>query len=161
MKIHLKLLDQWVKKMASKARLVSKAFRTNNDGTVQLKSGFGDSAEPIVIPVEIVSDNTIVLADSAEAVIDTFDGSLIRAAHYHMICNTPADSDHQAQQIFVTHNGTTATLVTYGTLLHGTDTIVTYDASIDSSSTVSLLADPQAIDGLKFSFKRIDVETSE
>lgn len=145
--------------MATKARLIAKTFQTNDDGTVQLKGEFADSAAPV--PVEVVSNNTIVLADSAEAVIDTFDGSLIRAAHYHMICNTSADSDHQAQQIFVTHNGETATLVTYGTLLHGTDTIVTYDANIDSSSTVSLLADPQAIDGLKFSFKRIDVKTSE
>lgn len=141
--------------MATKARLLAKAFQSNDDGSISLKSDFADSAAPFVETIEVVS-GTATLADSNEASIDTFDGTTIRAAHYHMICNTAGDSNHQAQQIFVTHNGDSATLVTYGTLLHGPSTIVTYDCSIDNSDTISLLADPQGIDGLKFSFKRID-----
>jgi len=141
--------------MATKARLVSKAFASTDDGSIQLKGDFADSSAPFVETIEVVS-GTATLADSNEAAIDTFDGTTIRAAHYHMICNTAGDSDHQAQQIFVTHNGDSATLVSYGTLLHGTSTIVSYDCSINDSDTITLLADPQGINGLKFSFKRID-----
>lgn len=139
--------------MATKARLVAKAFKTNVDGSISLKGDFADSAAPI--PIEVVSGSA-TLADSNEGIIDTFDGTIVRAAHYHMIANTNNDSDHQAQQIFVTHNGDSATLVSYGTLLHGTNTIVTYDCSINDSDTISILADPQGVNGLKFSFKRID-----
>lgn len=141
--------------MPTKARLIAKAFQTADDGSIKLKGDFADSAAPFVETIEVVS-GTATLSDSNEGVIDTFDGTTIRAAHYHMIANTNNDSDHQAQQIFVTHNGDSATLVSYGTLLHGTNTIVTYDCSINDSDTISLLADPQSIDGLKFSFKRID-----
>ena len=141
--------------MATKARLLAKTFETTATGELKLKGEFADSAAPIVFPIEVV-EGTATLADSNEGAINTFDGTTIRAAHYHMICNTSGDSDHQAQQIFVTHNGDSATLTSYGTLLHGPSTIVSYDCSINDSDTITLLADPQGHDGLKFSFKRID-----
>ena len=59
----------------------------------------------------------------------------------------------------MSHDGDTATLTTYGTLLHSANTIVIYDAEIDSSDTVSIKADPQISQGLNFSFKRIDTPT--
>lgn len=142
--------------MATKARLIAKTFVSSEDGrTIQLRAENADSAAPFVETIEVVS-GTAELTDSNEGTIDTFDGTEVRAAHYHMICNTTGDSDHQAQQIFITHNGDSATLVSYGTLLHGSSTIVIYDADINDSDTVLLKADPQGVDGLKFSFKRID-----
>jgi len=141
-------------KRRSKARLIAKLFR------VELKSedSGGDKAVLRAENTEAIQRVLTSTADSNQAVIDTFDGTQIRAAHYHMSCATPADSDHQAQQIFLTHDGDTATLTTYGTLLHGNATIVEYDANIDSSDKVTLLADPQIANKLNFSFERVDVK---
>jgi hypothetical protein len=139
--------------MATKARLLSQAFSSNDDGDIRLKARFADSAAPEA-PELFTGSATI--ADSAETAIDTFDGTTIRAAHYEIICQSSGDSDHQAGQVFVTHTGDSATLTSYGTLLHAAGTMVTYDCSINDSDTVSLLADPQGHAGLKFSFKRID-----
>tara|TARA_B100000927_G_scaffold121039_1_gene97597 strand:- start:475 stop:915 length:441 start_codon:yes stop_codon:yes gene_type:complete len=141
--------------MVTKARLLSKAFQSSATGDIKLKQEFADSSAPIVFPVEVI-DSSSSLADSNEGVIDTFDGTTIRSALYTISANTAGDSEHQAQQIYVTHDGDTATLTTYGTLLHSASTIVMYDADIDSSDTVSIKADPQISQGLNFSFKRID-----
>jgi hypothetical protein len=140
--------------MATKARLLASAFETLEGGNIRVKAEFGDSSSSGGL-VEITSD-TATLADSNEGVIDTFNGSVIRSAFYTISANTAGDSEHQAQQIYVTHDGDSATLTTYGTLINGASTIVMYDADIDSSDTVSIKADPQISQGLNFSFKRID-----
>ena len=135
----------------TKARLIAKLFRRKTE----------DGEEKVVLKAEnteAVQRITASTTDSNQGTIDTFDGTQIRAAHYHISANTPADSDHQAQQIYVTHDGDTATLVTYGTLLHASNTIVNYDCSIDSDDKVSLTADPQISNRLQFSFERVDVK---
>ena len=138
--------------MGTKNRQIASSFQTQAGGDVRLKSArdasFTETVEVVV--------GTATLADSNEGTINTFDGTTIRSAFYTISCNTDGDSEHQAQQIYVTHDGDTATLTTYGTLLHSASTIVMYDASIDSSDTVSIKADPQISQGLNFSFKRID-----
>ncbi len=134
--------------MATKARLIAKAFNITN-GEASLR---GQTARALTKVTNAVA------ADSNAATIDTFDGTTIRAAQYFITANTAGDSSHQAQQIYVTHNGDSATLVSYGTLLHNDVTIVSYDATIDGNDTISLVADPQISNGLKFSFERIDVE---
>lgn len=136
--------------MGTKNRQIASSFETRSDGDVRLRTS-KDAASP----VEVV-EGTATLADSNEGSIDTFDGTSIRSALYTISANTAGDSEHQAQQIYVTHDGDTATLTTYGTLLHSASTIVMYDADIDSSDTVSIKADPQISQGLNFSFKRID-----
>lgn len=141
-------------KRRSKARLIAKLFRVE----VKSEDSGGDTAVLKAESNEAIQRVLTSTTDSNQAVIDTFDGTQIRAAHYHMSAATPADSDHQAQQIFLTHDGETATLTTYGTLLHGDATIVEYDASIDSADKVSLLADPQIANKLNFSFERVDVK---
>lgn len=136
----------------TKARLIAKLFRT--------QAATDDAEEKVVLKsenTEAVKRITAATTDSNSAVIDTFKGTDIRAAHYYICANSLADS-HQAQNIFVTHDGTNATMTTYGTLVHAGDTIVTYDVSIDSSDTISLTADPQISGKLDFSFERVDVK---
>ena len=138
--------------MGTKNRQIASSFETQSSGAVKLRS---ERASSVTETVEVVV-GTATLADSNEGSIDTFDGTTIRSALYTISANTAGDSEHQAQQIYVTHDGDTATLTTYGTLLHSASTIVMYDADIDSSDTVSIKADPQISQGLNFSFKRID-----
>ena len=138
--------------MGTKNRQIASSFETQSGGSVKVRSrnstAFTETVEVVV--------GTATLADSNEGTINTFDGTAIRSAFYTISCNTDGDSEHQAQQIYVSHDGDTATLTTYGTLLHSANTIVIYDAEIDSSDTVSIKADPQISQGLNFSFKRID-----
>jgi len=141
--------------MGTKNRQIASSFQTQAGGDVRLKSSRDAS---FTETVEVVA-GTATLADSNEGTINTFDGTAIRSAFYTISCNTNGDSEHQAQQIYVSHDGDTATLTTYGTLLHSANTIVIYDAEIDSSDTVSIKADPQISQGLNFSFKRIDTPT--
>jgi|SRR6056300_292862 len=134
----------------SKSRKIAGAFNNVGNDAI-LKTGRS---------TDIVK-STATIPDQAETVIDTIDGNTVRASKYTITAQTLGDSDHQAQEILLTHNGTTATLTSYGTLLHGDNTIVTYDTTIDSSTgTISLLAAPDAaVFGLKFSIERSDVKT--
>ena len=141
--------------MGTKNRQIASSFETQSSGNVKVR---GRNSAAVTETVEIVV-GTATLADSNEGTINTFDGTAIRSAFYTISCNTDGDSEHQAQQIYVSHDGDTATLTTYGTLLHSANTIVIYDAEIDSSDTVSIKADPQISQGLNFSFKRIDTPT--
>lgn len=141
--------------MGTKNRQIASSFETQSSGNVKVR---GRNSATLTETVEIVV-GTATLADSNEGTINTFDGTAIRSAFYTISCNTDGDSEHQAQQIYVSHDGDTATLTTYGTLLHSANTIVIYDAEIDSSDTVSIKADPQISQGLNFSFKRIDTPT--
>ena len=141
--------------MGTKNRQIASSFETQSGGNVKIRSR---NSSTFTETVEVVS-GTATLADSNEGTINTFDGTAIRSAFYTISCNTDGDSEHQAQQIYVSHDGDTATLTTYGTLLHSANTIVIYDAEIDSSDTVSIKADPQISQGLNFSFKRIDTPT--
>lgn len=141
--------------MGTKNRQIASSFETQSSGNVKVR---GRNSTTFTETVEIVV-GTATLADSNEGTINTFDGTAIRSAFYTISCNTDGDSEHQAQQIYVSHDGDTATLTTYGTLLHSANTIVIYDAEIDSSDTVSIKADPQISQGLNFSFKRIDTPT--
>ena len=135
----------------SKARLIAKLFRLD-----------AEEADKVVLKTEnteAVKTKTVrAETDSGENTLDTFKGTDIRAAHYYISANTIGDSDHQAQQIFVTHDGDNATLTSYGTLLHGNSTIVTYDASIDSQDDITITATPQTNKVLQFSFERVDVK---
>ena len=114
--------------MGTKNRQIASSFETQSSGNVKVR---GRNSATLTETVEIVV-GTATLADSNEGTINTFDGTAIRSAFYTISCNTDGDSEHQAQQIYVSHDGDTATLTTYGTLLHSANTIVIYDAEIDS-----------------------------
>jgi len=105
-----------------------------------------------------IKRRTQTIADSAETVIDTFSGASIRSAKYIVSAQTSGDSQHQTQEILISHDDSTATLTSYATLLHGSATIVTYDAEYNSG-TISLKADPQGFAGMKFGVERITLET--
>lgn len=149
----------------SKARLFASVLtrdgdvvtlKTANAGTPDLSSI--DSAYIQAREAKEITRKTQTIADSAETTIDTFSGSSIRTAKYIVSAQTAGDSQHQTQEILVSHDDSTATMVAYATLLHGTATIVTYDAEYNSG-TISLKADPQGFAGLKFGVERTTLET--
>jgi len=108
--------------------------------------------------IKEVVRKTITISDSAETTIDTFNGDSYRTAKYVVSVQTALDSHHQSQEILLSHDDSTATLTTYATLLHGDNTIVTYDAEY-LSGEINLKADPQGYAGLKFGIERTLVET--
>ena len=163
--------------MPSKARLFASILTRDGD-TVDIKAGLAPPANTDHIDsayiqarqdLSTIDSNYIqargdirrrtqTIADSAETTIDTFSGASIRTAKYIVSAQTSGDSQHQTQEILVSHDDSTATLTSYATLLHGASTIVTYDAEYDSG-TISLKADPQGFAGMKFGVERITLET--
>ena len=135
--------------MATRARKFAKLI-TEVDGVVVLKPG----------SVENVQSKTVILVDSAEVAIDTFDGTKIRSTKYVITAQTGDGTRHQTTEVLLTHDGNDATLTAYGTILHstGNTTLVFYNASIDSADAVSLLADPQGFGDLKFGVSKTTLE---
>ena len=158
--------------MPSKSRLFASVLQREGDVVTfkqntlaEIDSNFISSRETVIDSAYIsarqtreVTRRTQTIADSAETTIDTFSGATIRTAKYVVSAQTALDSHHQSQEILLSHDDSTATLTTYATLLHGDQTIVTYDAEY-SGGTISLKADPQGYAGLKFGIERTVVET--
>ena len=157
--------------MPSKSRLFASVLQREGDVVTfkqntlsEIDSNFISSRETVIDSAYIsarqtreVTRRTQTIADSAETTIDTFSGASIRTAKYVISAQTALDSHHQSQEILLSHDDSTATLTTYATLLHGDQTIVTYDAEY-SGGTISLKADPQGYAGLKFGIERTVVE---
>ena len=158
--------------MPSKSRLSASVLQREGDVVTfkqntlaEIDSNFISSRETVIDSAYIsarqtreVTRKTQTITDSAETTIDTFSGATIRTAKYVVSAQTALDSHHQSQEILLSHDDSTATLTTYATLLHGDQTIVTYDAEY-SGGTISLKADPQGYAGLKFGIERTVVET--
>lgn len=158
--------------MASKARLFASILKREGE-IVTLKEDTLTEVDSDFVQnkVEVIDSNyiqkrqvnpvvrkTITIADSDETTIDTFDGDSYRTAKYVISVQSAGDSHHQSQEILLSHDDSTATLTTYATLLHGDNTIVTYDAEY-LSGEINLKADPQGHAGLKFGIERTLVET--
>ena len=158
--------------MPSKSRLFASVLQREGDVVTfkqntlaEIDSNFISSRETVIDSAYIsarqtreVTRKTQTITDSAETTIDTCSGATIRTAKYVVSAQTALDSHHQSQEILLSHDDSTATLTTYATLLHGDQTIVTYDAEY-SGGTISLKADPQGYAGLKFGIERTVVET--
>ena len=151
--------------MPSKSRLFASVLQRNGDVVTFKEATLTetdlssiDSSYIRTRQIQDVTRRTQTIADSAETTIDTFNGDSYRTAKYVVSAQTALDSHHQSQEILLSHDDSTATLTTYATLLHGDQTIVTYDADY-SGGTISLKADPQGYAGLKFSIERTLVET--
>lgn len=136
--------------MGTRAREFAKLITDGEDGKVVLKPN----------SIENIQTKFISLVDSAEDTIDTFDGTKIRSTKYLITAQTNDGARHQTTEVLLTHDGDVATLTAYGTVLHSDNnqTLAFYNASIDGSDTVSLLADPQGFGNLKFGITKTTSE---
>jgi len=132
--------------MATRARQFAGLITTDN-GVVIVKDGRTGAVS-----------RSITISNDSDTAIDTFDGSVYRAVRYIVTAQTALDSNHQTTEILLTHDGTTATTTSYGTLVHGGNTLAFYDASI-AGNTVSLIAEPQGFSGLKFRIEKTIIKT--
>ena len=119
-----------------------------------------DGEEKAVVKTEQTEDikvERVTVADSAETTIDTVKLRDVRAVKYIINAQTAGDSSHQTTEVLMATDGTAATLTAYGTLLHASDTLVTFDADIDSDE-MFLKADPQGHAGLKFTVEKTEIK---
>lgn len=80
-----------------------------------------------------------------ETTIDTFDATTVRGAKYVITAENDSDR-YQISEALVIHDGTTATITTYGTINTGTGNLCVFDANYDSvSNVVELNATPTTI----------------
>lgn len=91
------------------------------------------SVEKIIADPVPVTFNTITLP------IDTFDGSLYRSAKYFISISNSATNKFQTSEIWLVHDGSTASIEQTSVFTSGTDYVVTFSTDI-SGNNVSLLA---------------------
>lgn len=119
-----------------------------------------DGVEKAVVKSEQTEDIKVerfTIADSAETTIDRVRLADVRAVKYIVNAQTAGDSSHQTTEVLMATDGTAATLTAYGTLLHANDTLVSFDADVDSDE-MFLKADPQGVAGLKFTIEKTEIK---
>lgn len=91
------------------------------------------------------SSGTTTGSSIVETTIDTFDATTVRGAKYVITAENDSDR-YQISEALVVHDGTTATITTYGTINTGTGNLCVFDANYDSvSNVVELNATPTTI----------------
>ena len=86
------------------------------------------------------TSSTSTNSTSNEATIDTFDGASVRGAKY-VITAEDQSGNYQISEALVVHDGTTATITTYGTINTGSGNIAVFDAEY-SGGNVLIKATP-------------------
>ena len=86
------------------------------------------------------TSSTSTNSTSNEATIDTFDGASVRGAKY-VITAEDQSGNYQISEALVVHDGTTATITTYGTINTGSGNIAIFDAEY-SGGNVLIKATP-------------------
>ena len=89
------------------------------------------------------TSGTVTLSANSEGTINSFDASTVRGAKF--VITVENDSDrYQISEALVIHDGTTATITTYGTINTGTGNLAVFDAEY-SSGTININATPTTV----------------
>jgi hypothetical protein len=92
----------------------------------------------------IGNSSNISLVTNTETNIDSFSTSLYRTAKYIVSTSDFTNSKYQTTELLVNHNGTTATIATYGIVATGGSSFVTFNVSV-SGSTVYVKASSTSV----------------
>ena len=119
-----------------------------------------DSAnDDIVVSKELVSSRrksgSTTTTATTQVALDTFAHATFSTARY--IVSVTQGSDYHSTEIVISHNGTTADILEYGTLTSGSD-LATFSADIDSGQA-RLRITPASPTSTVFKFDRQLVES--
>ena len=84
--------------------------------------------------------NTTVVGGTT-GIIDSFDKAVLRSGKYFVQVSDETAGEYQSAEVICVHNGTTATIATYGVTFTGAANLVSFSANI-SGNDVNLLASP-------------------
>ncbi len=101
-----------------------------------------------------IADATTTVASSATSVLNTFDKTVVRSAKYFISMSDSTNSRFEIAECNVTHDGTDAYIVAFGSTTDHTDPLTTFSADINGND-VRVLVTNTSNDSLVFKFQRI------
>jgi hypothetical protein len=89
--------------------------------------------------------------------MDTFSTSSYRSAKYEVSISDSTSGTYQFTELSIVHNGTTASVSQYGTVLTGTTELATFGVDINIG-TLRIRTTPATSNSTVFKFKKILVD---
>ena len=106
------------------------------------------------LSISAIADATTTISSSSTSVVNTFDASSFRSAKYFISITDSTNSRFEIVEANVTHDGTDAYLVSFGSTTDYTEPLCTFSVDINSGN-VRLLATNITDDSLVFKFQRM------
>ena len=106
------------------------------------------------LSVSAIADATTTISSSSTSVVNTFDASSFRSAKYFISITDSTNSRFEIVEANVTHDGTDAYLVSFGSTTDYTEPLCTLSCDVNSGN-VRLLATNITDDSLVFKFQRM------
>ncbi len=100
---------------------------------------------------------TVTTTSTSEATMDTFSTSSYRSAKYEVSISDSTSGTYQFTELSIVHNGTTASVSQYGTVLTGTTELATFGVDINIG-TLRIRTTPATSNSTVFKFKKILVD---
>tara|TARA_A100001011_G_scaffold199269_1_gene207522 strand:+ start:1466 stop:2830 length:1365 start_codon:yes stop_codon:yes gene_type:complete len=101
-----------------------------------------------------IADATTTVASSATSVLNTFDKTVVRSAKYFISMSDTTNSRFEIVEANVTHDGSDAYIVAFGSTTDHTGPLTTFTADV-SGDDVRVLVTNTSDDSLVFKFQRI------
>ena len=118
---------------------------TNGSGTLSFATPTG------------LEGGTVTTTSTSEATMDTFSTSSYRSAKYEVSISDSTSGTYQFTELSIVHNGTTASVSQYGTVLTGTTELATFGVDINIG-TLRIRTTPATSNSTVFKFKKILVD---
>ena len=106
------------------------------------------------LSISAIADATTTISSSSTSVVNTFSSSSFRSAKYFISITDATNSRFEIVEANVTHDGTDAYLVSFGSTTDYTEALCTFSVDINSGN-VRLLATNITDDSLVFKFQRM------
>jgi hypothetical protein len=101
-----------------------------------------------------IADATTTISSSAASVVNTFDKTVYRSAKYFISISNAADTRFEYTEANVTHDGTTAYIVSFGSTTNYTDPLASLSVDVNGDD-IRLIASNITSDACVFKFQRI------
>ena len=101
-----------------------------------------------------IADATTTISSSAASVVNTFDKTVYRSAKYFISISNAADTRFEYTEANVTHDGTTAYIVSFGSTTNYTAPLASLSVDVNGDD-VRLIASNITSDACVFKFQRI------
>lgn len=118
---------------------------TNGSGTLTFATAAG------------LEGGTVTTTSTSETNMDTFSTSSYRSAKYEVSISDATSGTYQFTELSLVHNGTTASISQYGTVLTGSTELATFGVDVNIG-TLRIRTTPASSNSTVFKFKKILVD---
>jgi len=119
---------------------------TNGSGTLTFATAAG------------LEGGTVTTTSTSETNMDTFSTSSYRSAKYEVSISDATSGTYQFTELSLVHNGTTASISQYGTVLTGSTELATFGVDVNIG-TLRIRTTPASSNSTVFKFKKILVDS--